>query len=84
MFSSHLSHKDTAISQEKSQKEERMAVGLLKAMYQVSWCFLFPEIFSCFLKQVGIHFPSAETFLGNQLCHVLELSNGFPPIQDKY
>lgn len=28
------SSKDIAISQEKSQEEERMAVGLLKAMYQ--------------------------------------------------
>ncbi|KAM8962546.1 zinc finger protein 570-like [Lycaon pictus] len=32
-FSSQSS-KDTAISHEKSQEEERMAVGLLKAMYQ--------------------------------------------------
>lgn len=33
---SFQSYKDTAISHEKSQEEERMAVGLLKAMYQVS------------------------------------------------
>lgn len=52
MFSSpSQSSKDTPISQEKSQEEERMAVGLLKAMYQVGWCFLFSEIFSCFSKQ---------------------------------
>ena len=56
-----------------------MAVGLLKAMYQVSWCFLFPEIFSCFSKQADINFPSAETFLGDQSCHFLKPSNGFPP-----
>lgn len=41
---------DTAVSQERNQEEKRMAVGLLKAMYRVSWCFLFPEIFYCFLK----------------------------------
>lgn len=41
-----------------------MAVGLLKAMYQVSWCFLFPEIFYCSLYQTDINFAFAETFLG--------------------
>ncbi|XP_012506955.1 PREDICTED: zinc finger protein 570 [Propithecus coquereli] len=61
------SSEDTAISQEKSREEERMAFRLLKAMYQVDKRSLCSRmILGCIKKAKNIH--TTEVLIGTGLC----------------